>query len=116
MIAEGQVVLFRFPQTNQDEGKLRLALLLRRLSGGHNDWLICMISSQIHQAIPDFDETISELDSDFQQSGLKLSSAIRISRLAIIDERILLGRLGEIDPRRLYRIRRKLAAWIEDSS
>jgi len=40
MIAEGQTVLFRFPQTGQTEGKLRPALVLRRLPGQYNDWLI----------------------------------------------------------------------------
>ena len=33
MIAEGQIVLFRFPQTDQEAGKLRPALVLRRLPG-----------------------------------------------------------------------------------
>lgn len=43
----GQIVLFRFPQTNLEEGKLRPALLLGKLPGPYDDWLICMISSQI---------------------------------------------------------------------
>jgi len=42
----GQIVLFRFPQTDLEEGKLRPALLLGRLPGEYDDWLICMISSQ----------------------------------------------------------------------
>lgn len=42
MIFEGQIVLFRFPQTDQTEGKLRPALVLRRLPGKFDDWLICM--------------------------------------------------------------------------
>jgi mRNA interferase MazF len=58
MISEGQIVLFRFPQTDQTIGKLRPALVLRRLPGQHNDWLICMISSNLDQKIPDFDEVI----------------------------------------------------------
>jgi len=33
MIAEGQIVLFRFPQTDQTKGKLRLALVIRQLPG-----------------------------------------------------------------------------------
>ena len=49
MIAEGQIFLFKFPQTDQQEGKLRPALVLRELPGKYNDWLICMISSQLHQ-------------------------------------------------------------------
>ena len=47
MISEGQIVLFKFPQTDQEEGKLRPSLVLRKLPGKFNDWLICMVSSKI---------------------------------------------------------------------
>ena len=80
MIIEGQIALFGFPQTDQTEAKLRPALVLRRLPGQYNDWLICMISTQLHQKIPDFDEVITPADSDFQQSGLTLASVIRVNR------------------------------------
>ncbi len=33
----GQVVLFRFPQTDLEEGKLRPALLLAKLPGEYDD-------------------------------------------------------------------------------
>jgi mRNA interferase MazF len=59
MIAEGQIVLFKFPQTDQTVGKLRPALVLRRLPGQFDDWLICMISSQLHQQTPGLDEVIT---------------------------------------------------------
>jgi mRNA interferase MazF len=113
MIAEGQIVLFRFPQTNQTNGKLRPALVIRQLPGQHNDWLICMISSQIHQQVPDFDEVVSSNDSDFLHSGLKSPSLIRISRLAVVEGGILLGKLGQIDIKRLSRIKQKLSLWIQ---
>lgn len=57
MIVEGQIVLFRFPQTDQQSGKLRPALIVRKLPGRYDDWLICMISSQLNQEIPGFDES-----------------------------------------------------------
>jgi mRNA interferase MazF len=50
MPAAGQIVLFKFPQTDNIAGKLRPALLLGKLSGRHGDWLICMISSQFHSS------------------------------------------------------------------
>jgi hypothetical protein len=37
VIREGQVVLFRFPQTDQSPAKLRPALVLRRLRGPFDD-------------------------------------------------------------------------------
>ena len=112
MIEEGQIVLFRFPQTDQTEGKLRPALILRQLPGQYNDWLICMISSQLDQKIIEFDEIISPNDTDFNQSGLKFSSVIRISRIAVVSRDILLGKLGQIDSQRLFRIKQKLSNWI----
>lgn len=112
MISEGQVVLFKFPQTDQKEGKLRPALILRKLPGNLNDYLICMISSQINSQIPEFDEIIVPEDSDFSLSGLKQASVIRISRLAVVNESVFLGKIGQIDNEKLNRIRRNLALWI----
>ena len=115
MIAEGQIVLFRFPQTDQTKGKLRPALVLRELPGQYKDWLICMISSQLNQEIPTFDEIITPDDSDFKQSGLKLPSLIRSCRIAVVNSDIFLGKLGQIDPKRLLRIRQKLSQWIKNT-
>jgi mRNA interferase MazF len=112
MIQEGQVVLFKFPYTDQTEGKLRPALALRKVTGPHEDWLICMISSQLSQGIEGFDEFLSEEDGDFRQSGLKQASVIRIGRLAVVQKAILLGAIGEINPERLGRIKQKLANWL----
>lgn len=111
----GQIVLFRFPQTDLDAGKLRPALLLGKLPGGYDDWLICMISSQTHQAVPEFDEIVQEDDSDFTSSGLKVSSVIRTGRLAVVQGEILLGAIGQIAPERLERIKKHLADWLVKS-
>ena len=112
MISEGQVVLFKFFQTDQQKGKLRPALVLRELPGKYDDWLICMISTQLRQSIQQLDEIITTEDSDFIQSGLKLPSVIRACRLAVVDGDILLGNLGEVSPDRLERVRKNLARWI----
>lgn len=112
MIHEGQVVLFHFPQTNRDAGKLRPALVLRKLPGRYDDWLICMISSQLSQMIFGLDEVVSSADSDFAESGLKTDSAIRISRLAVADKSIFCGAIGGISSERLSRIKKSLVGWI----
>jgi mRNA interferase MazF len=115
MIREGHVVLFRFPQTDQIVGKLRPALVIRRLPGVHDDWLICMISSQLSQQIPDFDEIVNDNDLDFKRSGLKSSSVIRISRLAVVNRTILLGSIGSIGTDRLELIKNRLSNWIKST-
>ena len=55
----GQVVAFRFPRTDLIEGKLRPALLLGKIPGPYDDWLVCMISSRIRQHVEGFDEIIA---------------------------------------------------------
>lgn len=112
MISEGKVVLFKFPQTDLVEGKLRPALILRKLPGKFDDWLICMISSQTHQEILNIDEIIKPGDDDFIRSGLKTPSIIRVCRLAIVEGSILLGTTGEINDTRLDRIKKNLCEWL----
>ena len=108
----GQLVLFRFPHTNLEEGRPRPALLLGKLPGEYDDWLICMVSSQIRHSIPDFDEVIREDDADFAESGLKVSSVIRVGRLAVVSGEILLGAIGYIASDRFQRIKGRLAEWL----
>jgi mRNA interferase MazF len=110
----GQVVLFQFPQTDLEKGKLRPALLLGKLPGEYDDWLICMISSQTRQYIAGFDEIVKEDDEDFEQSGFKVASVIRVGRLAVISGEILLGAIGEISSERLSRIKQNLSDWLSE--
>jgi len=108
----GDIILFRFPQADLNKGKLRPALLLGKLPGEYNDWLICMISSQTRHYLPDFDELVQAGDSDFSLSGLKLESVIRVGRLAVIEGELLLGEVGQISSERTERIKKNLADWI----
>jgi len=105
VISEGQIVLFKFPQTDQKTGKLRPILVFRELPGEFNDWLICMISSQLYHIIPKLDEVVRTEDSDFIDSGLKVPSVIRVSRLAVVNKNILIGQIGRIGVGRLTRIK-----------
>jgi mRNA interferase MazF len=79
---EGDVVLAALPQAD-GKSKLRPVLLLRQLLPPYNDFLVCGISTQIHQQIKDFDELISEKDNDFKDSGIIKESVIRLSFLAV---------------------------------
>ncbi len=110
----GQAVVFRFPQTDLEEGKLRPALLLGKLPGEYDDWLICMISSQTRQYVAGFDEIIQENDSDFGESGLKVTSVIRVGRLAVVSGEILIGAIGQVSSERLSRVKKHLSDWLSE--
>jgi mRNA interferase MazF len=108
----GQIVLTPFPYTDLSGAKLRPALMLRQASARFDDWLVCMVSSQLHQAEAGLDEWISPADADFAATGLKVPSVLRVSRLAVLDGSLLAGSLGSIGDERLEIVRRRLADWI----
>ena len=108
----GQIALFRFPRADLIRGKLRPALLIGKLPGPYDDWLICMVSSQLRHHVDGFDEIVHKGDTDFPHSGLKSPSVIRVGRLAVVEEGMLFGSIGEISPERLRRIKAKLADWL----
>lgn len=112
MIREGQIILFNFPQTDQVLGKLRPALVLRSLPGSYDDWLICMITTHLHHENAGFDELLKNTDPDFLHSGLKSTSLIRVTRIAVVSSSIFKGAIGSIPHSRLTQIRTRICQWI----
>jgi mRNA interferase MazF len=92
----GEIVLFKFPQTDLKREKLRPALVIARLPGNYDDWLICMISTKKHQFQSKYDVLIPENSEEFKLSGLKSESIIRSTRLAVVHKDILLGSIVNI--------------------
>ena len=68
----GQIALTPFPYTDLSGAKLRPVLLLRRASVRFDDWLVCMVSSQLHQSDPQLDEPMLPAESGFAATGLKV--------------------------------------------
>lgn len=60
-----------------------------------------MISSQTHQYLDNFDELIASDNADFEHSGLKTATVIRVCRLAVVEKSILEGTIGQISSERL---------------
>ena len=111
----GQIVVTPFPYTDFTGGKLRPVLLLRQASLRFDDWLVCMVSSQLQQAEAGLDELIAPDDADYVETGLKVPSVLRLSRLAVVDGAVLVGAIGEISTARLLTVRQRLAAWVADA-
>jgi mRNA interferase MazF len=110
----GHIVLTPFPYTDLTDTKLRPVMLLREAPGNHDDWLVCMVSSQLHQSVTGFDELIQPDDEDFGSSGLKMASVLRLSRLAVLHGSLMPGAIGIISTERLNRIRQRIAGWLVD--
>jgi mRNA interferase MazF len=92
----GDVVLARFPFTDQTGAKLRPVLILARLAGPHPDYLVMFVSSQRGHATGD-DFVLDPSHAAFGRSGLKVASLFRIGKVATISEVLIVGTLGELD-------------------
>jgi mRNA interferase MazF len=95
---EGSVMLTSLPQAD-GELKNRPVLYLRELPP-FRDFLVCGISTQVHQAVPEFDEIIRSSDPDFRASGLLADSVVRLGYHAVLPRSRVLGSIGSIDPQR----------------
>jgi mRNA interferase MazF len=112
MISEGDILLFPFPQSNLGVGKLRPALLIKRIHGGFEDCLVCMISTQTRHQIQDLEVVLPETMPGFDETGLKKESLIRTSRLAVVHPSVFTGKLGTLPTELFDDIRHRLAEWI----
>ncbi|MEG3855785.1 MULTISPECIES: hypothetical protein [unclassified Microcoleus] len=91
---EADVVLTPIPQA---DGKIknRPVILLRELPP-YGDFLVCGVSTQLHQQVPDFVDIISPSDPDFAPSGLRSQSLIRLGFLAVLPRNQIIGSIGAI--------------------
>ncbi len=89
----------------QADGKVkpRPAIALRALPG-FGDWLVCGVSTQVHQCVAGFDETIASGDPDFPASGLLRASVIRLGFLQAVPLSKIIGRIGAISADRHRRL------------
>jgi mRNA interferase MazF len=107
---EGDVVLTPVPQADGNI-KNRPAILLREFPP-YKDFLVCGVSTQLHQEVKGFDEVVSSSDSDFAASGLKSESLIRLGFLAMLTRARIFGSIGAISADRHKRLLRTLADYL----
>ena len=107
---EGDVVIIPLPQA---DGKIkdRPAIILREMPP-FSDVLICGVSTQLRQAVKDFDEIISRSDADFGQSGLREESLIRVGFLVVVPRSKIVGSVGSISPERHKRLLKRLSEYL----
>lgn len=107
---ESDIILTPIPQA---DGKIknRPALYLRELPQ-FGDLLVCGISSQIHQAVQDFDEIITINDDDFKKSGLVAESVIRLGFLAVLPRKKVIGSIGSISSYRYTVLLKRLSNYL----
>ncbi len=107
---EGDVILTPLPQAD-GRIKNRPALVLRQMPP-FGDFLVCGISTQLHQRVASFDEIIASEDADFASSGLLQESLIRLGFLAVLSSGQIAGSIGKISPERHRRLLQILSNYL----
>jgi mRNA interferase MazF len=107
---EGDVALTPLAQAD-GRVKNRPTIVLRRMPG-FGDWLLCGVSTQMHQEIAGFDDPILADHADYSASGLKSPSLIRLGFLAVLPDNRLLGIIGTLAPDRHRRLLERLSSYL----
>jgi mRNA interferase MazF len=107
---EGDVILTPVPQAD-GAIKNRPAVILREMPP-YKDFLVCGVSTQLHQRVKDFDEIISPSDADFSSSGLKSESLVRLGFLAVLPRSRIVGSIGSISSERHKRLLNTLSDYL----
>jgi mRNA interferase MazF len=106
----GNIVLVDLVQSD-GAYKLRPALILKVLPK-YNDFLVCGISTQIHQYIQHFDEILYQDNVYFNETGLRATSLIRLFFLATVPKGKIPGSIGKIQTKLHQDLLERLARFI----
>ena len=85
----GDIVLLRFPFTDDQVSKKRPALIINDSNDG--DIVVCRITSQSYTSKHDI------YIDDWEKSGLKLPSVIRIHKIATLEKDMMEMIIGKIN-------------------
>ncbi len=105
----GTVVLTPFPFSDLAGNKVRPAVIISSDQRTGNDIVVAFISSIYNiSALQPTDIPIAPPDSNYELSGLKKPSIIKVEKLATIDKKIALGEIGKFDAVMLSEIDKRL--------
>jgi len=96
-LARGDVVLTRFPFTDLTGASLRPAVVV---SQGHigQDLVLIAISSVVRSALAPTDYTVEMTHPACALTGLRVTSVLRIHKLAAVERLVIGRRLGRLGP------------------
>lgn len=108
MYKKGSIILTPFPFTDFSGTKVRPAIILSSKAYG-DDVIVAFISSRKKNRLLET-EVLVQPDKN---NGLKTSSNIKLTKIATLDKKIVLGELGIIDNKNLAKINQKIRKILE---
>ena len=92
----GVIVLALFPFTDLSDVKKRPALVVSESGRSDGEAILAFIGTYRGQRLAASDCLLPNSHPDFQPTGLKETSFVRLGKLTTLDSTLLLGEIGEI--------------------
>ncbi|MEK6823719.1 MAG: type II toxin-antitoxin system PemK/MazF family toxin [Nanoarchaeota archaeon] len=89
---KGDIVLVKFPFTDISSKKLRPALIITEESK-FKDFILAFITTQFDQ-MEKYDMLLTADSKDFQKTGLKRESLLKLNKLTTLNKRMIVGKIG----------------------
>jgi len=93
---KGKIVLVPFPFDDLSSTKLRPAACLTDAVGAHHHVVLAFITSQTPRDPVDSDLLLYATDPDFAQTGLRVTSTLRLHRMLTVTTSLIRRELGEL--------------------
>lgn len=103
MVNKGDIVLVEFPFTDLSQTKLRPAVVLSA-NLPLNEITLCFVSSQNVDRLSPEEFALNITDSEFPQTGLRVSSKVRVTRITTITKQLITRRVGHLETRYIHQL------------
>ncbi len=98
-MTRGKFVLVPFPFDDLSTAKVRPAVCLTDPVGPHHHVILAFISSRIPTDLLETDLTLDSRRADFAETGLRVTSTLRLHRLMTVTTSLIRRELGTLSPR-----------------
>ena len=96
-LSRGSVVLTQFPFTDLTGASLRPAVVVSQGQLGH-DIVLVAISSVVRGTLAPTDYTVTPNHPEFILTGLRVTSVLRMHKLAAVERAVIVRHLGHLGP------------------
>lgn len=107
-MTKGKVVLVPFPFDDLSSTKIRPAVCLTEPIGTHRHIILAFITSQTPSELLETDLVIDLQKPDFEGTGLRISSTLRLHRLMTVTSSIIRRELGTLSSEMQRMVEEKL--------
>lgn len=104
----GDIVLIAVPFSDLTSSKVRPALAVSPEDPTENDFIVALITTNIHRSLQPTDHALTTADKDFGTTGLRFDCVFRMSKLFSLDRTLAKRKLGKASPALMKKLDRKL--------